>query len=61
MELPLELGIWVAEMLQTVGYNQKLNTLKPIRESYEESFGDFEEMLESEVWEILREHGLLVF
>lgn len=61
MELPLELGQWIAEMLKTVGYNQKLNTLKPIRESYEESFGDFEEMMESEVWEILREHGLLVF
>ncbi len=61
MELPLDLGIWVTELLNTVGYNQKLNTLKPIRESYESQFGDFEEMVESEVWEILREHGLLVF
>jgi hypothetical protein len=61
MELPLELGEWVAEMLSTVGYDQKLNTLKPIRDSYEATLGDFEEMLESEVWEILREQGLLVF
>jgi hypothetical protein len=61
MELPLDLGRWVADLLSTVGYDQKLNTLKPIRESYESQFGDFEEMLESEVWEILREQGLLVF
>lgn len=61
LELPLDLGQWLSDMLCKVGYDQKLNTLKPIRESYEESFGDFGEMLESEVWEILREQGLLVF
>ena len=61
MELPLELGEWVAEMLGKVGYEQNLQTLKPIRESYESVLGDFDELLESEVWEILREHGLLVF
>ncbi|MDO8968702.1 radical SAM protein [Algoriphagus sp.] len=61
VELPIELGEWVCWLLAKVSYEQPLNTLKPIREHYETELGDFEEMLESEVWEILREHGLLVF
>ncbi|MBN7812463.1 radical SAM protein [Algoriphagus sp. H41] len=61
IELPLELGEWVAWLLATTSYEQALNTLKPIRERYEEELGDFGELLESEVWDILREHGLLVF
>jgi hypothetical protein len=61
IELPLELGEWVAWLLATVSYTEALNTLKPIREHYEAELGDFEELVESEVWEILREHGLLVF
>lgn len=61
VELPIELGEWVCWLLAKVSYEQPLNTLKPIREHYEAELGDFEEMLESEVWEILREHGLLVF
>ncbi|MFC5193339.1 B12-binding domain-containing radical SAM protein [Algoriphagus aquatilis] len=61
VELPLELGEWVCWLLATVSYTEDLNTLKPIREHYEAELGDFEELVESEVWEILREHGLLVF
>ena len=61
VELPLELGEWVCWLLATVSYTEELNTLKPIREHYEAELGDFEELVESEVWEILREHGLLVF
>jgi hypothetical protein len=61
VELPIELGEWVSWLLDLVSYDQKLNTLKPVREKYETVLGDFDEMLESEVWEILREHGLLVF
>lgn len=61
VELPIELGKWVCWLLAKVSYEQTLNTLKPIRENYESELGDFEEMLESEVWEILKEHGLLVF
>ncbi|WP_343850375.1 B12-binding domain-containing radical SAM protein [Algoriphagus jejuensis] len=61
LELPIELGEWVCWLLAKVSYDQALNTLKPIRESYEADLGEFDEMLESEVWEILREHGLLVF
>jgi hypothetical protein len=61
VELPIELGEWVSWLLVLVSYDQKLNTLKPVREKYETVLGDFDEMLESEVWEILREHGLLVF
>ena len=61
VELPFELGEWVCWLLATVSYTEELNTLKPIREHYEVELGDFEELVESEVWEILREHGLLVF
>jgi hypothetical protein len=61
LELPLELGEWVCWLLAKVSYTEELNTLKPIRENYEAELGDFEELVESEVWEILREHGLLVF
>ena len=61
VELPLELGEWVSWLLEKVSYEQSLNTLKNIRENYEQELGDFDEMLESEVWEILREYGLLVF
>jgi hypothetical protein len=61
VELPVELGEWVCWLLAKVSYEQSLNTLKPIRENYESELGDFDELLESEVWEILREHGLLVF
>lgn len=61
LELPLELGEWVCWLLAKVSYTEELNTLKSIRENYEMELGDFEELVESEVWEILREHGLLVF
>ena len=61
VELPTELGEWVCWLLGKVSYEKELNTLKPIREKYEQELGDFDEMLDSEVWEILREHGLLVF
>ena len=61
VELPIQLGEWVSWLLATVSYDESLSTLKPIREYYEAEIGDFDEMLESEVWEILREHGLLVF
>ncbi|WP_026968532.1 B12-binding domain-containing radical SAM protein [Algoriphagus terrigena] len=61
IELPLELGEWVCWLLAKVSYEESLNTLKTIRENYEAELGEFDEMLESEVWEILREHGLLVF
>ena len=61
VELPLELGEWFSWLLEKVSYEQSLNTLKNIRENYEQELGDFDEMLESEVWEILREYGLLVF
>ena len=61
LELPTELAEWVCWLLGKVAYTEPLNTLKPIRESYEESFEELEELLDSEVWEILKEHGLLVF
>ncbi|WP_075351665.1 B12-binding domain-containing radical SAM protein [Algoriphagus marinus] len=60
MEIPTELAEWVLGLLQEVSYQESLKTIKLIRESYEQEFGDFEELTSSEVWEILREHGLLV-
>ncbi|GGF47830.1 B12-binding domain-containing radical SAM protein [Echinicola rosea] len=61
MELPLEFGEWVMGLLARVSYEQPLNRLQVIWEDYEARMGDFEELVESEVWEILREQGLLVF
>ncbi|GAB3221880.1 radical SAM protein [Algoriphagus aestuariicola] len=61
IELPLELAEWIVWLLGRVSFEQSLNTLKPVREKYDADLGDFQELLESEVWEILREHGLLVF
>jgi len=61
VELPVELGVWVAEFLAKVSYTQPLQKLVDIRKSYEEKVGDFDELVESEVWDILSEHGLLVF
>lgn len=61
MELPLEFGEWVAGLLTQVSYDQPLNRLQVIWEDYEATMGDFEDLVESEVWEILREQGLLIF
>ncbi|SIN68168.1 B12-binding domain-containing radical SAM protein [Algoriphagus halophilus] len=61
MELPMALGEWVFNLLSEVSYTQNLKTLKPIRQSYESQLGDFEELAESEVWDILRAQGLLIF
>lgn len=61
MELPIAFGEWVSDLLIQVSYTQELKTLKPIRQSYENQLGDFEELVDSEVWEILREQGLLIF
>ncbi|GAB3645911.1 radical SAM protein [Echinicola sediminis] len=61
MELPWELAEWVADMLATVSYEQPLNRLQVVWEDYEATMGDFGELVASEVWEILKEHGLLVF
>ncbi len=60
MELPTEFAYWVLKLLQEVSYQQSLKTVKTIREWYEADLGEFEELLESEVWEILREQGLLI-
>jgi hypothetical protein len=32
-----------------------------MRAHYEQELGDFDELLDSEVWELLSENGLLVF
>jgi hypothetical protein len=60
MELPTEFAAWVLKLLQEVSYQEKLKTVKTIRTSYETDLGEFEELLESEVWEILLEQGLLI-
>ena len=60
MELPHELGVWVADLLALVSFTEQLHLVKEIRENYENELGDFEELTESEVWEILKENGLLI-
>lgn len=60
IELPAELGIWVADLLERISYKKKLQIIRQARESYETELGDFQELVESEVWEILAEHGLLI-
>ena len=60
LELPLEFGQWVFWLLEKVSYRQPTVTVKEIRAAYEEELGDFEELLESEVWELLAENGLLL-
>jgi hypothetical protein len=60
LELPLEFGQWLFWLLEKVSYRQPTVTVKEIRDSYEEELGDFEELLDSEVWELLAENGLLL-
>ena len=60
LELPLEFGQWVFWLLEKVSYRQPTVTVKEIRAAYEEELGDFEELLDSEVWELLAENGLLL-
>lgn len=60
LELPLEFGQWVFGLLEKVSYRQPTINVKEIREAYEEEMGDFEELLDSEVWELLAESGLLL-
>ncbi|WP_250161327.1 MULTISPECIES: B12-binding domain-containing radical SAM protein [Algoriphagus] len=61
LELPEEFAEWVYSFLENVGYQNQLQRLKSIKEDYEEKLGDFSELAESEVWQILRENGLLIF
>ncbi len=61
LELPLELGQWLFLLLEKVSFRQSTTTLvRDVRADYEQELGDFEELLESEVWELLAENGLLV-
>lgn len=60
MEVSTALGNWIIKLLTTVAYDQSLCNFSSIKESYEREIGDAEELLELEVWEALRENGLLV-
>ena len=61
LELPLELGQWFFRLLVKASFNQPITTvLRDVRTDYEQELGDFEELVDSEVWEILAENGLLV-
>jgi hypothetical protein len=50
----------VFRLLEKVSHTQATVTVKEIRTHYEQELGDFEELLNSEVWELLAENGLLV-
>jgi len=60
MELPTDLGEWVIDILSKTAYNEPLYNFKSLKESYEAHFENVENMLTSEVWEALRENGLLI-
>ena len=61
LELPLELGQWLFLLLEKVSFRQSTTTLlREVHADYERELGDFEELLDSEVWELLAENGLLV-
>lgn len=60
IELPSDLGSWILNLLFEVASDKPLSNYKYVSESYEKSFGNSEELLQSEVWEALRENGLLI-
>ena len=60
LDVPVDLGEWIAELLMKIDCDQSLNTIKLVRQDYETHFEDFEELLNSDVWGALRENGLLV-
>ncbi len=62
LEMNYELGEWFAEIFPTFFIkNKNYTTLKVIAQHFEEAFEmDFENILESEIWETLREKGLLL-
>lgn len=62
LEMNYELGEWFAEVFPTFFIkNESYTTLKTIAQHFEEAFEtDFENIIESEIWETLREKGLLL-
>lgn len=60
LDVPIDLGSWIAELLLKISYDKSLNTISFIKKDYETHFEDFEELLSSDVWGALRENGLLV-
>jgi hypothetical protein len=59
LEVPQALGEWIATNLVTLAYDQPLCTVKQLKVNYEH-LGDFDELIQSEVWAALRDNGLLV-
>jgi hypothetical protein len=60
MELPTDLGEWVSDLLSRAAYSQPMCNYKSVKQSYEDCFEQGEELLNSDVWEALRENGLLI-
>jgi radical SAM superfamily enzyme YgiQ (UPF0313 family) len=62
LEMNYELGEWFSEVFPTFFIkNESYTTLKTIAQHFEEAFEmDFENIIESEIWETLREKGLLL-
>lgn len=62
LTLNYDLGEWLEEVLPAWSVrNAELTTLKSIAAHFEAAFGvEFEAILDSELWEMLRAHGLLL-
>ena len=62
LEMGYDIGEWLATVFPTFYYqNDQLTTLKTIALHFEEEFdADFNMILESDIWETLREKGLLL-
>lgn len=62
LEMGFDIGEWLASVFPSFYYqNEELTTLKMIASHFQEEFDvDFSAILESEIWETLREKGLLL-
>ena len=62
LEMNYDLGEWLYEVFASFYiHNEQFISLKAIAQNFEDAFGvGFDHILESEVWETLREKGLLL-
>ncbi len=61
LELEIELGVYLHEMLKKIALGQPLTTFRQFKNNFDESqLGTAQELIESEIWEQLRNNGLLI-
>jgi radical SAM superfamily enzyme YgiQ (UPF0313 family) len=60
LELPVDLGKWIVQLLKQVTPAQPLSNYSSLKKNYEAQFDKVEELINSEVWGALKENGLLI-